>query len=92
MKASEKTEITRLIGTFRLEEAEMILQHIIGIYPADDEAFLLMGHIYRKRSQWQEALQAYAQAMELNPDSPARYARQMISEIMDFYDKERYNV
>ena len=92
MKNKTKETIQQLIGNYQLDKAEASLQAILALQPEDDEAYLLMGNIQRKRSNWKEALQYYAQAIELNPDSPALHAREMIIEIMNFYDKERYNV
>jgi len=59
----------------------------------DDAAYYYeQGNQCRRKNDWQGALQNYAQALELNPDSPAREAREMLMEIIQFYDKERYNV
>lgn len=92
MKATEQAGIMQLVETFRLEEAENLLKDHLERSPKDDECLYMLGNLYRKRSNWQEALQWYARAMEINPGSPARHAREMILQIMDFYDKERYNV
>lgn len=92
MENKAKETIQQLIDNYQLDKAEASIQAILALQPEDDEAYLLMGNIQRKRSNWKEALQNYAQAIELNPDSPALHAREMIIEIMNFYDKERYNV
>lgn len=92
MKATERVVIVQLMETFRLVEAENLLKECLERSPKDDECLYMLGNLYRKRSDWQEALQWYARAMEINPESPARHAREMIIQIMDFYDKERYNV
>lgn len=78
--------------SFRLDETEALLKKAIHEDSHDDDCHYLLGNLYRKRDNWQEALQCYARALELNPESPARHAREMIVQIMDFYDKERYNV
>lgn len=49
------------------------------------------GNAHRKQQRWAEALNAYEQATALDPDSPARTARQMLMDIMEFYCKDMYN-
>ncbi|MBR4533401.1 MAG: tetratricopeptide repeat protein [Bacteroidaceae bacterium] len=49
------------------------------------------GNAHRKQQRWAEALNAYEQATALDPESPARTARTMLMEIMDFYCKDYYN-
>lgn len=36
-------------------------------------------------------MNAYAEAAELDADSPAVHAREMLMDIMEFYNKEMYN-
>lgn len=92
MEAERLKEITELIEGCQLEKAEKRLQGELTTHPDDDTIYYLLGNVQRKRSHWKEALQFYAHAIELNPESPALHAREMIVQIMDFYDKERYNV
>ncbi|MBO4801411.1 MAG: tetratricopeptide repeat protein [Bacteroidaceae bacterium] len=49
------------------------------------------GNLYRKQQQWSLALNAYEQAANLDPASPAVHARQMLQQIMDYRCKEYYN-
>ncbi|MDR0976230.1 MAG: tetratricopeptide repeat protein [Prevotellaceae bacterium] len=56
-----------------------------------DEAFYLLGNAYRKQGDWQQALNNYSRAIDLNPDSPAREARRMVMDILNYYNKELYN-
>ncbi len=58
----------------------------------DDEAYMLLGNAYRKGENWEQAMNAYAKAAEINPDSPAKDAYNMILKILNFYDTDRYNV
>ena len=37
------------------------------------------------------ALNNYLEAIERNPDSPAVHARQMLMDILEFYNKDMYN-
>ncbi len=56
-----------------------------------DELYYLRGNAYRKLSNWQMALNNYQKAIELNPASPAAHAREMIMNILEFYNKDMYN-
>lgn len=59
--------------------------------PKRDVAFYLRGNAYRKLGNWQEALNSYQQAIDLNPESPAQQARQAVMDILNFYHKDMYN-
>ena len=49
------------------------------------------GNAYRRQGNWQKALECYAEAIELNPDSPAVHARDMLNSILGFYSKDALN-
>ena len=55
------------------------------------EDYYQRGNEARKRGQWHEAINAYIQAIELDPDSPAVEAKRMLDDIMAFYCKDMYN-
>ena len=42
------------------------------------------GNAYRRQGNWQKAI-------ELNPDSPAVHARDMLNSILGFYSKDALN-
>ena len=46
---------------------------------------------YRKQGNWQQALNNYQSAIEINPESPALQARKMVMDILEFYHKDMYN-
>lgn len=56
-----------------------------------DEAYYLYGHIFRKRGNWQSALNSYRKAMDLNAKSPAVQAYRSILDILNYYNKDMYN-
>lgn len=60
-------------------------------FPCKDRVYYLRGNAYRKQGNWQQALNNYIMATDLNPDSPARNARQMLMDILEFYNKDMYN-
>ena len=56
-----------------------------------DRMFYLMGNAYRKMNNWQGALNSYQEAIALNPESPAKEAREMMMDILNFYNKDMFN-
>ena len=82
-------EIRKLLRENRIEEAIGKLDAMLEQEPTSDEAFYLRGNAYRKLGDFQQALNNYLSALELNPDSPAREAHDMLMEILDFYYKEK---
>ncbi|MBO4986043.1 MAG: tetratricopeptide repeat protein [Bacteroides sp.] len=59
--------------------------------PNQDEVYYLLGNAYRKTGNWQQALNNYQYAIELNAESPAVEARSMLMDILNFFNKDMYN-
>lgn len=55
------------------------------------EEYYQRGNEFRKQGNWQEALNNYMEAIELDPDSPAVEAKQMLEDILNYYNKDMYN-
>ena len=55
------------------------------------EEYYKLGNEYRKKGDWQMAINNYLQAVHLNPESPAQQALEIANEILDFYNKDMYN-
>ena len=55
------------------------------------EEWYKKGNEYRSQSDWQHAIDCYMEAIELDPDSPAVEAKQMLEDILNFYNKDAYN-
>lgn len=53
--------------------------------------YYAQGNAYRKQGNWQEAINCYIKAIELDPESPAVEAKRMLDDILDFYNKDMYN-
>ena len=49
------------------------------------------GNLHRRHQNWQGALDCYRKAIELDEASPAVHARQMLLDILEFYNKDMYN-
>lgn len=56
-----------------------------------DVAYYLLGNAFRKQGDWQGALNNYQEAIDINPDSPAAEARNMVIDILNFYNKDMFN-
>lgn len=72
-------------------EAVEVLTSYIKDYPDSDEAYFLLGNAYRKKEDWQSALNNYQKAIDLNEESPARHAYKATTEILEFYNKDMFN-
>ncbi len=66
------------------------LNQLIQQHPEAD-AYYLRGNAYRKLGNWQEALNSYQEATALDPESPAAEARNMVMDILNFYNKDMFN-
>ena len=57
----------------------------------NDRLFYLLGNAWRKKGNWQMAINNYLEAIDLNPESPAKQALEIAGELLAFYNKEMYN-
>ena len=55
------------------------------------DEYYKLGNEYRRRGDWKHAIDNYLEAIELDPQSPAVEAKQMIDDILIFYCKDIYN-
>lgn len=55
------------------------------------EEWYKKGNEYRRQGDWQHAINCYLEAIELDPASPAVEAKQMLEDILNFYNKDAYN-
>jgi len=87
-----KQKVKDLLDGNRADEAITLLEGWRdGGGLMDDELFYLLGNAYRKKGNWQMAMNNYLEAVHLNPDSPASRALEIANEILDFYNKDMYN-
>lgn len=86
------TEIKELIANGEVTTAlQQLDDYLSKENPHKDEAYYLRGNAYRKQGNWQQALNNYQWAIDLNPESPAVNARQMVMDILNFFNKDMYN-
>ncbi len=84
-------EIQRLIDENRLVEALTKTESRLIQNPKDDMAYYLQGKIYWKQGNWKLTIENYLKAIELNPESPARQAYNVVMEIINFSNPDLYN-
>ncbi len=88
-----KNKATELIAAGKTKEAIAMLDKEIATVQGcrDDELFYLRGNAYRKEANWQQALNNYLEAINLNSKSPAVEAHRMLMDILEFFNKDMYN-
>ena len=85
-------EIEAILLEDRIEEAIRLLEEYVSSATVpSDRAYYLLGNAYRKKGDWQGAINNYLEAMEINPDSPAKNAYSIANDILDFYNQDMYN-
>lgn len=80
-----------LMNEGKSEEAVQRIAKELGKEPDNDALHYLIGNAYRKLNNWQKALEHYAEAVSLNPDSPARQAKNMLTDILEYRCKDLLN-
>ena len=55
------------------------------------EEYYQQGNDLRRRGDYQAAMNAYMEAIALDPESPAVEALRMLQDIKDYYCKDVYN-
>ena len=89
MKAQDLEIILREEGAERaIAEAE---NYISSSKDELDFAYYILGNAYRKKGDWQGAINNYLLAMDINPQSPASQAYEMANDILNFFNKDMYN-
>ncbi len=58
--------------------------------PTSDD-YYQQGNKLRKKGEWWKAINCYSSAIELNPNSPAVEAKEMLENILNYYNKDVYN-
>ena len=84
-------DVQRLLEDGNLQGALTEVTKLIAQEGDNDKLYYLQGKIHLRNGEWQAATNAFLQAQELNPESPAKEQLAMIKDIMDFYNKDMYN-
>lgn len=85
-------DLKELINQGNVGQAIEQLDQLLQTNPtAKDTLYYLRGNAYRKKGNWQQALNNYQSAIDINPNSPAVQARAMVIDILNYYHKDMYN-
>ncbi len=85
-------EIKDMIDDGRADKAIDLLSGVINLsVSTESEPFYLLGNAYRKKGDWQQAINNYLEAVERDPASPAAEAHAMLMNILNFRNTELYN-
>ena len=88
-------ELKDIKGLINNGETKLAIEKLTELLTSDidnkDIIYYLLGNAYRKMNNWQGALNNYQEAININPDSPAKDAREMMMNIINFYNKDMYN-
>lgn len=85
------TQIHDALETGQLYEAQNLIDKARDIKCDESTLHYLQGMIFMKRSLWGNAISSFLRSEELDPDGPAHECRLMLSDIMNFYNKDMYN-
>lgn len=55
------------------------------------EEYYKRGNEFRRKGNWQEAINNYLEAIRLDPESPAVEAKRMLDSILNYYCKDMFN-
>lgn len=84
--------VKTLLDAGKVEEAIGLLEQMKVASPCDDTVRYELGNVYWKKQDWKHCLDNYTEAIALNPQSPAVEMKKMVMDILQFYNKEMYNV
>lgn len=88
----KKDNIVNLLNNGRIDEAIQLAESFIAESDkSDDRLYYLLGNAYRKKGNWQMAINQYLEAIAINPQSPAQQAYNMAMDILNFFNKDMYN-
>ena len=75
----------------RADEAIRLADAILPQCSDDATLHYLKGRAYMKKGDWQQAINCFLRSEENDPHGPAAQTREMLSDIMAFYNKDMFN-
>ena len=81
----DSEKINRLIAENNLEKALAYIDEWLSNPSKDDKAY------YLKEGNWKLTIENYLKAIEINPNSPAKQAYEMVMDIINFSNPDLYN-
>ncbi len=91
MNEQERAQIEENINLGNTEESIKILNKLLSEDTDKEQIYILLGKAYQKETKWNEALNNFQYAIEINPNSIAQEFRKLILEILSFYNKDMFN-
>ena len=87
-----RERVQALLDAYEVDDAITLLDgYRTSGGPMDDTLFYMLGNAWRKKGNWQMAMNNYLEAVHLNPESPAAQALDIANEILAFFNKDMYN-
>lgn len=83
--------IQQHIENGRTDEAIRLADAILPQCSDDATLHYLKGRAYMKKGDWQQAINCFLRSEENDPHGSAAQAREMLSDIMAFYNKDMFN-
>ncbi len=75
-----------------LVDAQRIIDRLLEQYPSEAELHFLLGKLAYKQQQWGQAINAFNQALDLDPDhSEAASNLEMANHILGYYTPDMFN-
>ena len=74
-----------------LEKALAYIDEWLSNHSKDDKAYYLKGLVFWKQGNWKLTIENYLKAIEINPNSPAKQAYEMVMDIINFSNPDLYN-
>lgn len=84
-------KIMTLINDGNTAEAIKLLSRYVSEQVDDDFAYYVMGRLYWQQGNHAEAVNSYRRAIAINPDSKARHALEMATDVFDFFNPDLLN-
>lgn len=85
-------KVRSLLEDGKVDEAIALLLQMMDADSDDDAVHYELGNAYWKKQDWKHCLDCYTEAIRLNPESPAAEMKKMVMNILQFYNKEMFNV
>ena len=73
------------------DEAIRLADAILPQCSDDATLHYLKGRAYMKKGDWQQAINCFLRSEQNDPHGPAAQTREMLSDIMAFYNKDMFN-
>ena len=84
-------DIFSLLRDDKSQEALAQVEEHISANPRDDNAYYVLGRIYWQLGNHAMAVNNYRMAIDINPQSPARYALEIAGDVFDFFNPDLLN-